>query len=95
MPVKAKLKNSLETLRNELKEKPQILRRYVIIEALTRLGVPLKDFGEPHIAQLDRALSAGKGFHLDLPNRVFAENRPEYTAVCLREQRDENKKQQE
>ena len=81
--------------RRRLKEKPQIFRRYVIIEALTRLGVPLKDFGEPHIAQLDRALSAGKGFHLDLPNRVFAENRPEYTAVCLREQRDENKKQQE
>ncbi len=57
-----------------LKEKPQILRRYVIIEALRRLGVPLKDWGELHLQEIDRALFAPKGWHVDLPHGVYAEN---------------------
>jgi len=57
-----------------LKEKPQILRRYVIIEALRRLDVPLKDWGEVHFADIDRALQGYAGYHVDLPGSVFAEN---------------------
>ena len=58
-----------------LKEKPQILRRYVIIEALQLLGVPLKDWSEKHLSDIDGALSAQSGFHLDLPCGVKLENR--------------------
>lgn len=57
-----------------LKEKPQIFRRYVIIEALGRLGAPLQNIGERHIADLDKALFCGRGFHLDLPNGICADN---------------------
>ena len=57
-----------------LKEKPQLLRRYVIIEGLRRLGVPMKDWGEVHFADTDRALFGPAGYHLDLPGGVRAEN---------------------
>ena len=69
--------------RRILKEKPQLLRRYVIIEALKRLGIPLKDWGEAHFAEIDRALSAHAGYHLDLPGGVSAENSREETVIFL------------
>lgn len=67
--------------KNLLKEKPQIFRRYVIMEALTVLGVPLKDWGERHFADIDKALFAGNGYHLDLPGRVHAENEHRKTVL--------------
>lgn len=67
-----------------LKEKARILRRYVIIEALRRLKVPLKDWGEKHFSDIDRALFAGKGYHVDLPGRVYAENAHRETFICVR-----------
>ena len=70
--------------RKLLKEKPQIFRRYVIIEALDRLGVPLKDFAERNLADLDKALFSGKGFHLDLPNGARADNLPELTVISFK-----------
>ena len=48
-----------------LKEKPQIFRRYVIIEGLRLIGASLKDLSEVHFETIDRALSAGKGHHAD------------------------------
>ena len=57
-----------------LKEKAPILRRYVIIEALRRMQVPLKDWGEKHLQDIDAALFAGKGYHTDLPGGVYTEN---------------------
>ena len=65
---------SIRLGQTKLKEKPQILRRYVIIEALRRLDVPLKDWGEVHFADIDRALNGAAGYHVDLPGSVFAEN---------------------
>lgn len=59
--------------RKKLKEEPQILRRYVIIESLRRLGIPLKDWGDVHIADIDRLLGGPKGKHLDLPGNAAAE----------------------
>ena len=67
-----------------LKEKARILRRYVIIEALRRLKVPLKDWGEKHFSDIDRALFAGKGYHVDLPGSVYAENAYRETFICVR-----------
>ena len=68
-----------------LKEKPQIFRRYVIIEALDRLHAPLRNIGERHLADLDKALFAGRGFHLDLPNGISADNLYRTTVLRLSE----------
>ena len=65
--------------RRILKEKPQILRRYVIIEALNALKVPLKDWSETHFSDMDRALAKQSGTHLDLPCGVTLENTREET----------------
>lgn len=67
-----------------LKEKARILRRYVIIEALRRLGVPLKDWGEKHFKDIDLALFRGRGYHIDLPGEVYVENAYRETYICIR-----------
>ncbi len=67
--------------RRILKEKPQILRRYVIIEGLKQLGVPLKDWGEAHFSEIDEALAGHTGLHLDLPGGVCADNTREETIL--------------
>ena len=72
--VSEESEKKLELSRKILKTVPQILRRYVIIEALGRLGVPLKDWGEAHIRAAEEALSAGKGHHTDLPGGVTTDN---------------------
>jgi len=59
--------------RKKLKDEPQILRRYVIIESLRRLGLPLKDWGDAHIADMDRLACGPRGKHLDLPGYITAE----------------------
>ena len=69
--------------RRILKEKPQILRRYVIIEGLKQLGVPLKDWGEAHYSEIDEALAGHTGLHLDLPGGVCADNTREETILRM------------
>jgi len=60
----------------KIKEEPQILRRYVIIESIRRLGIPLKDWGDAHIADIDRLAGGPKNKHLDLPGFTKAETTP-------------------
>ena len=84
------IKGSVMLRRRILKEKPQILRRYVIIEALKHLGIPLKDWGEVHLTEIDRALSAHTGYHLDLPGGVSADNSREETVIFLPEAADKH-----
>ncbi len=74
----------LKIKQKELKEKARILRRYVIIEALRRLNVPLKDWGEKHFSEIDEALFKNKGYHVDLPGQVYAENVYKETCICVR-----------
>ena len=74
----------LKIKQNELKEKARILRRYVIIESLGRLNVPLKDWGEKHFSDIDEALFKNKGYHVDLPGQVYAENAYKETWLCVR-----------
>ncbi len=69
-----------------LKEKAQIFRRYVIIEALKRMDIPLKDWGEKHIKAIDDALFASKGYHADLPGEVRADNSYKETFLYKSEQ---------
>ena len=68
-----------------LKEKAQIFRIYVIIEALKMLEVPLKDWGSRHFQDIDKQLFMGKGTHTDLPGKVFAENEYRETFIIRRE----------
>lgn len=65
----------------ELKNMPRILRRYVIIGALRKLQVPLKDWGGQHFAEIDNALYADKGYHADLPGGVFVRNKYKETLL--------------
>jgi len=67
--------------RKKLKNEPQIRRRYVIIETVRRLGIPLKDWGEVHIAAVDGLLGASTGSHLDLPGHVSVENTTQETVI--------------
>lgn len=60
--------------KENLKERPQIFRIYVIIEGLKMSGVPMKDWGERHFQDIDKLLFLGKGAHADLPGGVTAEN---------------------
>lgn len=64
-----------------LKQKARIFRRYVIIETLKSLNVPLKDWGERHFADIDKALFANKGYHVDLPCGVTLENKYKETYI--------------
>ncbi len=68
-----------------LKEKPQIFRRYVIIEGLRLIGASLKDLSEVHFETIDRALSAGKGHHADLPGGLSLTNSYRETCIFLKE----------
>jgi len=67
--------------RKKLKDEPQIRRRYVIIETIRRLGIPLKDWGETHFAAVDGILGASTGLHLDLPGGVCADNTAQLTII--------------
>ena len=67
-----------------LKEKAQIFRIYVIIEALKMLDIPLKDWGSRHFYDIDRMLFMGKGAHTDLPGAVYAENEHRETLIIKR-----------
>lgn len=68
--------------RKKLALRPQIFRRYVIITCISLLGVPLKDWGETHFSDIEKALTAKKGYHTDLPMGVKADNT--YTEIILK-----------
>ncbi len=53
--------------KRKLKEKPRIVRRYVIMKGISKLGVSLKDLTERHFESVDKALFAGNGHSVDLP----------------------------
>ncbi len=80
--------------RTKLKEKPQILRSYVIIEALRMLGVPLKDMGEKHFNDIDKLLFLGNGAHIDLPGNIMAENAEKETFIISRKDRAKTGKEE-
>ena len=68
-----------------IKEKPQIFRRYVIIEGLRSLGVSLKDLTELHFEAADRAFFSGNGYRSDLPGGLCVENKHRETWIFKRE----------
>ena len=81
LAVKGEKTGEVRVLRKKLAAEPQILRRYVIIRLLSEAGVPQKDWGEVHIARIDRLLGEAKGLRLDLPGGVTAENSASETII--------------
>ena len=75
----------LRLKKKEMKEKPQIIRRYVIIEAFRRLDIPLKDLTSAHFEAVDGAVFAGRGYHVDLPGGVCVEDTYKETCIFKRE----------
>lgn len=59
----------------KLKEYPELVRQYVYIELLRRIGTPQKDWSAVHYRDIDRLIFGPGGAHLDLPYRMSAEYR--------------------
>lgn len=59
----------------DLKAYPEIVRRYVMIELVRRIGTPLKDWGSVHFRDMDRLIHGPGNAHLDLPYRMSADYR--------------------
>lgn len=74
-------KRALRLNQKVLKEKDKIIRRYVIIEGLRKLDIPLKDWGERHFEDIDALLFMNKGAHVDLPGYIKAENMYKETII--------------
>ena len=59
----------------ELKAYPELVRQYVYIELIRRIGTPQKDWSAVHYRDIDRLIFGPGGAHLDLPYRMSAEYR--------------------
>lgn len=70
----------------KLKEYPELVRQYVYIELLRRIGTPQKDWSAVHYRDIDRLIFGPGGAHLDLPYRMSAEYRKK--TLILQENRE-------
>ena len=74
-PGKAMILRSIALPVTELKAYPELVRQYVYIELLRRIGTPQKDWSAVHYRDIDRLIFGPGGAHLDLPYRMSAEYR--------------------
>lgn len=74
-PAKAMILRSIALPVTELKAYPELVRQYVYIELLRRIGTPQKDWSAVHYRDIDRLIFGPGGAHLDLPYRMSAEYR--------------------
>ncbi len=70
----------------KLKAYPELVRQYVYIELLRRIGTPEKDWSAVHYRDIDRLIFGPGGAHLDLPYRMSAEYRKK--TLILQENRE-------
>ncbi len=70
----------------KLKEYPELVRQYVYIELIRRIGTPQKDWSAVHYRDIDRLIFGPGGAHLDLPYRMSAEYRKK--TLILQENRE-------
>ncbi len=68
-----------------VKDRERIFRIYVIMEAIRRAGIGLKDWGSLHFSEIDRALFKGKGYKTDLPSGVKLKNEYKKTVIYKNE----------
>lgn len=57
-----------------LMEYPELLRRYIIMEAVRQMGTPLKDWESQHFEDISALIGKAGGAHIDLPYRMSAEH---------------------
>lgn len=66
-----------------LKAQKPLLRRYILMELLRRLVIPLKDWGVQHFYDLEALLDKQGGAHLDLPCKVCADKKKGYLVLTV------------
>lgn len=64
-----------------LKVYPELVRQYVYIEMIRRMGTPLKDWSAVHFRDLDQLIFGPGNAHLDLPYRMSAEYRKRHLTL--------------
>ena len=74
-PAEATILRSIALPVVKLKEYPELVRQYVYIELIRRIGTPQKDWSAVHYRDIDRLIFGPSGAHLDLPYRMSAEYR--------------------
>ena len=74
-PAEATILRSIALPVVKLKEYPELVRQYVYIELIRRIGTPQKDWSAVHYRDIDRLIFGPGGAHLDLPYRMSAEYR--------------------
>lgn len=85
-PAEATILRSIALPVVKLKEYPELVRQYVYIELLRRIGTPQKDWSAVHYRDIDRLIFGPGGAHLDLPYRMSAEYRKK--TLILQENRE-------
>ncbi|WP_207648039.1 tRNA lysidine(34) synthetase [Oribacterium sp. WCC10] len=66
-----------------LKSYPEIVRRYVMIGLVRRMGTPLKDWSSVHFGDMDRLIHGPGNAHLDLPYRMSADYRKKHLILKI------------
>ena len=85
-PAEATILRSIALSVVKLKEYPELVRQYVYIELIRRIGTPQKDWSAVHYRDIDRLIFGPGGAHLDLPYRMSAEYRKK--TLILQENRE-------
>ena len=85
-PAEATILRSIALPVVKLKEYPELVRQYVYIELIRRIGTPQKDWSAVHYRDIDRLIFGPGGAHLDLPYRMSAEYRKK--TLILQENRE-------
>ncbi len=70
----------------ELKSYPELVRQYVMIELIKRVGTPLKDWGAVHFRDMDRLIYGPGNAHLDLPYRMSADYRKKHLVLKINQE---------
>ncbi|ETP73507.1 tRNA(Ile)-lysidine synthetase [Lachnospiraceae bacterium JC7] len=70
----------------ELKNYPELVRQYVMIELIRRIGTPLKDWGAVHFRDMDRLIYGPGNAHLDLPYKMSADYRKKHLVLRINQE---------
>ncbi len=70
----------------ELKTYPELVRQYVMIELVKRIGTPLKDWGAVHFRDMDRLIHGPGNAHLDLPYKMSADYRKKHLILRINQE---------
>ena len=69
-----------------LKSYPELVRQYVMIELVRRIGTPLKDWGAVHFRDMDKLIHGPGNAHLDLPYKMSADYRKKHLILRINQE---------